>query len=323
MPAAGPGCVIIGPAMREGPRRGGREEVRGLFYVVVSTVGYGLLPILAKLAYAAGVRTPGLLAWRFLGAWLLFFLLARGAPALALAVRLRLWGLGAIFVVNTLTYFGALETVPASTVALLLYTYPVIVTLLSAALGMERLTLRGLGAAALAVSGCALTADAAAAASPRGVALALMTALIYASYVVLGSRLAAGIPSQTVALHVTQVAAVAYLPWAVLGGDLLLPATAVAWGTVAALCLFCTVVPIRAFLAGLERIGPARAAVVSSLEVVVTIGLATAFLHERIGFRSLLGGALILGGVLVQNLGVLRRMDGPPSPASGPDAPAV
>jgi len=199
MPAAGPGCVIIGPAMREGPGRGRREEGRGLFYVVVSTVGYGSLPILAKVAYAAGVRTPGLLAWRFLGAWLIFFLLARGAPVPALPVRLRLWGLGAIFVVNTVAYFGALETVPASTVALLLYTYPVIVTLLSAALGMERLTLRSLGAAALAVSGCALTADAAAAASPRGVALALATALIYASYVVLGSRLAAGISSQTVA----------------------------------------------------------------------------------------------------------------------------
>jgi drug/metabolite transporter (DMT)-like permease len=161
----------------------------------------------------------------------------------------------------------------------------------------------------LAVAGCALTAGAATA-PPRGVALALATAVIYASYVLLSSRLAMGIPSETVSLHVTQVAAVVYLPWALLRGELVLPATAAAWGTVTALSLFCTVVPIRAFLAGLERVGPARAAVVSSLEVVVTIGLAAAFLHERIGPRQWAGGALILGGVLLQNLGALRRMGG-------------
>jgi len=307
------------------------EETRGLFYVVVSTVAYGSLPILAKLAYAAGVRTAGLLAWRFAGAWLLFALIVRArgmnprsllelggakrrtpqtprrAPAPSLRTRLRLWGLGAIFVMNTLTYFGALETAPASTVALLLYTYPVIVSLVSAALGMERLTVRSGAAAVLAVAGCALTAGAATA-PPRGVALALATAVIYASYVVLSSRVAIGVPSETVSLHVTQVCAVVYLPWALLRGELALPATPAAWGTVAALSLFCTVVPIRAFLAGLERVGPARAAVVSSLEVVVTITLAAAFLHERIGPRQWAGGALILGGVLLQNLGALRRM---------------
>jgi drug/metabolite transporter (DMT)-like permease len=70
----------------------------------------------------------------------------------------------------------------------------------------------------------------------------------------------------------------------------------------------CTVVPIRAFLAGLSRIGPARAAVVSSLEVLVTIALAAAVLRERIGPRQWAGGALILGGVLLHNLGALRRM---------------
>jgi drug/metabolite transporter (DMT)-like permease len=305
----------------EAERRDGPQETRGLFYVVVSTVAYGSLPILAKLAYAAGVRTAGLLAWRFAGAWLLFALIARRAPALSLRTHLRLWGLGAIFVMNTLTYFGALETAPASTVALLLYTYPVIVALVSAALGMERLTVRSGAAAVLAVAGCALTAGAATA-PPRGVALALATAVIYASYVLLSSRLAIGIASETVSLHVTQVCAVVYLPWALVRGELALPATPAAWGTVAALSLFCTVVPIRAFLAGLERVGPARAAVVSSLEVVVTITLAAAFLQERIGPRQWAGGALILGGVLLQNLGALRRM-GAHGSFSRPGRPAV
>jgi len=308
--------------MTDPGRRDPGSETRGLLYVLLSSSGYGSLPILAKIAYAAGVRTPGLLAWRFAGAWLLFALLARRRPALAPRARWRLWGLGTIFVANTLTYFGALEGAPASTVSLLVYTYPVIVALVSAALGLERLTVRSVGAATLAVSGCALTAEAAMAGSPRGVVLSLATAFIYASYVVLGSRLARDIPSETVSFHVTLVCTVLYVPWALASGDLFLPPAPAAWITVAAMGLFCTVVPIRAFLAGLARIGPARAAVVSSLEVVVALGLAALFLHERIGRRQWIGGALILAGVLIQNLGALGRT-GRPAAASPREGAAV
>jgi len=99
-----------------------RDDARGLFYVVVSTVAYGSLPILAKLAFATGVRTAGLLAWRFTVACVLFSLLARRAPALALGTRLTLWGLGVIFVGNTVCYFGALHAIPASTASLIFYT---------------------------------------------------------------------------------------------------------------------------------------------------------------------------------------------------------
>ena len=76
------------------------------------------------------------------------------------AVRLRLWAIGGVFVVNSLTYFIALRTVSASVVALLLYCYPVIVTLLAAAAGLERLTLRSVAVALLAFTGCAFAADA-------------------------------------------------------------------------------------------------------------------------------------------------------------------
>ncbi len=289
--------------------------------MVLSTIAYGSLPILAKLAFAAGVRTTGLLAWRFAGACALFVLLARPAPELTWGTRLTLWGLGVVFVGNTICYFGALLTIPASTASLIFYAYPVIVTLISALLGLDRLTVRGVAAAIMAVSGCAITAEAVMGVSPRGVVFALGTAVIYASYVMLGSRFAAGIPSETVSLHVTQACAAIFVPLALLRGSLWLPPAPFAWGLVAFMAIFCTVVPIRAFLAGLARIGPARAAVVSSLEVLVTIALAAALLHERIGPRQWAGGALILGGVLLQNLGALRRMGG--RPVSRPPRAAV
>jgi drug/metabolite transporter (DMT)-like permease len=58
----------------------------------------------------------------------------------------------------------------------------------------------------------------------------------------------------------------------------------------------------------MSRIGAVRASVLSSFEVVVTLVLAAVFLGEVLGPRQIAGAALILGAVVFQNLGVLRRM---------------
>jgi drug/metabolite transporter (DMT)-like permease len=66
-------------------------------------------------------------------------------------------------------------------------------------------------------------------------------------------------------------------------------------------------VAMTAFLAGMALVGPTRASVLSSLEVIVTLVLAFALLGERLGPGQWAGAALILGAVAFQNLGVLRR----------------
>ncbi len=290
-----------------GPRVGGREqeEARGLVLVLVSATAYGTLPILAKLAYETGLRPAALLAARFAIASALFALLARRKSP-PWRERLRLWGLGLVFVTNTFTYFTALQTVPAATVALLIYSYPVIVTLLAALAGLEILRLRSLVSAVLAFAGCAFTASGPVAAGP-GVGFALVTAVIYAVYIVLGSRFAAGVPAETAALHVAQASAAVYVPWALLEGRGI-PADPRPWLLVVAIAVVPTVVALRTFLSGLARIGPARAAVLSSLEVVVTMALSLTLLGERLGPRQWAGAALILGAVVLQNLGALGSL---------------
>jgi drug/metabolite transporter (DMT)-like permease len=53
------------------------------------------------------------------------------------------------------------------------------------------------------------------------------------------------------------------------------------------------------FFAGLSRIGPSRAAIVSTLEPAVTVALAAVILQENITLEQLAGGALILAAVIV------------------------
>jgi drug/metabolite transporter (DMT)-like permease len=289
------------PALRD-------QSGKGLSLILLSTLAYGAMPIFGKLAYSAGVRSMSLLAWRFAIASLLFAALFRREGARPGGRdHAGLWALGCVYVGSAVSYFKGLETVPASTAALLVYTYPVMVTVLAGLFGLDHFTLRGLVAAFLAFSGCALTAGGVRSGG-AGVWLVLLSALFYSTYMLLGSRLAAGVKAEAMARHTAQTAAAVCIPWAALRGELPLPPSLQAWGAVCAIAAVSTVVALRSLLAGMALVGPVRAAVVSSFEVVVTLMLAAGLLGERIGPRQLAGAVLILSAVVFQNLGVLRRL---------------
>jgi drug/metabolite transporter (DMT)-like permease len=286
-----------------------RDETRGLALVALSTIAYGVLPILGKVAYATGVQALPLLAWRYVIAAALIAILQRG-PRPPLRERVRLWAIGSVFVFNSIAYFRALEEIPASVTALVLYTYPVIVALLAAAVGLERLTWRALLATLGAFAGCALTAGGAPGGEPlrlSGVGWALAAALVYASYIVLSSRFGAGVPARVLALHLAQAAAVLCVAFSLADRGLALPLDPRGLLAVAGIGVVSTVVAMTTFLAGMALIGPTRASVLSSLEVIVTLVLAFAFLGERLGPWQWAGAALILGAVAFQSLGALRR----------------
>jgi drug/metabolite transporter (DMT)-like permease len=286
-----------------------RSEARGLALIASSTVAYGVQPIFGKVAYAAGVEPLSLLAWRYLIASLCLALLVRG-PMPPLRERLRLWAIGSIFVGNSVAYFMALQTLPASVTALVVFSYPVVVALLAALSGVEALTLRALAAAVMAFVGCALTAGGLGntAMSPtQGVAWAFACAVIYAGYVVISSRYGRGVPARVLALHLVQVSAVICVVLALFGSGVSLPRDPRAWLSVVAIAVISTVISMSAFLAGMAIVGPNRASVLASLEVLVTLVLAIALLGERLTLPQWAGAALILGAVAFQNLPALRR----------------
>jgi drug/metabolite transporter (DMT)-like permease len=282
--------------------RASGEKRRGLALLLTSSTAFGALPILAKLAYREGIHPTGLLAYRFaLAAVVLHLIAPRGLPAPTLRTRLALWGLGAVFSTNAMLYFSALRLAPASVVVLLFYVYPVVVALLAAALGIERLTVRGLAAALLAAIGAALTTASAPALGGRaGEWLAMGAAVVFALYVVLGGSWASGVSSETATRHVVQAAAAVFIVSASVSGAIRVSWTPTLAASVLAIAVLCTVVALRTFLAGLARLGPAASAVVNAFEIPITMALAVMFLGERVGLRQGLGATLIAGAILLR-----------------------
>ena len=69
------------------------------------------------------------------------------------------------------------------------------------------------------------------------------------------------------------------------------------------MAVFSTVLPSLLMSMGIQRIGAGRAALISSIGPVATLGLAYAVLGEVMGWDQLLGSLLVLAGVLVVSLG--------------------
>ena len=59
-----------------------------------------------------------------------------------------------------------------------------------------------------------------------------------------------------------------------------------------------TALPITLFLVGIRHVGAGRAAIISTIEPVVTVVSAAVVLGERVGLLQGIGGALILTAIL-------------------------
>jgi drug/metabolite transporter (DMT)-like permease len=93
------------------------------------------------------------------------------------------------------------------------------------------------------------------------------------------------------------------------------PHTAAGWGGVFAIALVGTVVAIITFFAGLERVGPTNASVLSTFEPVTTVVLAAVFMGEAVSPLRIAGGALILMAVILLAKGEFSVNDTPSRPS--------
>jgi drug/metabolite transporter (DMT)-like permease len=207
---------------------------------------------------------------------------------------------GAGYVGQSGSYFSALHFIPASTNALLLYTFPVVVTLLAAALFHESLGWTKLTACGLAFLGTLLVVEAQLhAAAPIGIVLGLGSAAFYSGYILYGSRLLPGLPPVSATATIMTSAAVVWGGYTAATGQLAVAWTVPRLALIAGFALLGTTIPVLTFILGLPLVGPSRAAILSTFEPASTVVLAVIILGELASPIQYLGGALIIASVLL------------------------
>ncbi|HMN37859.1 MAG TPA: DMT family transporter [Hyphomicrobium sp.] len=267
--------------------------------------------IFIKLAYQDRVDAALMLAWRMIfalpfyaaiGWWAMQRRRAEGKASadMRTIVLACVTGFLGYYMASQFDFAG-LQYISAQLERLVLFTYPVFIMFLGAAIGGPPVTLTGLTAAAITYAGLAFVFAADLPEGGRdtawGTLLVLGAAITFAAHHLLAKRI---LPALGSALFTSIALATAsffcILHQAIAGnGDFSAPARFL-WLS-AGCAVVATVLPTFLINAGLSRSSPQSVAMISSVSPLVTIALAVAILGEAFTLADAAGSALVLAGV--------------------------
>ncbi len=271
-----------------------------LFYNGLSAVGMSpIQAVLIRVSFAACmmlvyilIRDPSLLKIRFRDIWLF---IGTGVASLAFF---------------NYCYFRAMDMLSPSVAAVLLYTAPAFVLLMSALFYREPITKKKLLCFALTLVGCFLVTEVfgGSVSSPPGILLGLGSGFGYALYTIFSVKALRRYRTETITFYTFVAATASVLP---LSEPLELMKTVAAFPTETVLygggiALFACVLPYLLYTKGLQGVSPGQASVMATLEPVVAAVIGVSLLGDSLSVQKVLGMLLILGGIFLLNIPKMR-----------------
>ncbi len=285
---------------------------KGILLTLIAGTLWGIMGLFVRTLGSTGLDSMQIVAMRII---FTAVILAAGAalfkPSL-FKIRFRdLWcflGTGIISIVLfTYCYFRTMTLTSLATAAVLLYTAPVMVMLMSILFFREKITPRKLISCALALVGCVLVTGVlgeSGAISPAGLALGLVSAFGYALYSIFGRvALNRGYHPLTLTLYTFLFATLGVLPLTNLRGIAEVAAespTVIPFGILMA--VISAVIPYTTYTTALTYIESSRASIIASVEPVVATLTGILIFHEPLTLDSLAGIILVLASLVLLNL---------------------
>ncbi len=287
--------------------------IRGCLYAVFSAFCFGMIAILVKLSYQAGLKDVQLLAIRWLsGALMLFFYLLLRDPGLLKAnfrTIAKAAVLGAVFhFLGSTCFFKSLKYLPAATASLILYCYPVVVTLISGIVFRMRIDRFVSISLILTTAGCALVFYDAflKALDATGIVLAVVTMITFSGCMIFTQIFLRGERPLTMSFYMVLSAGIAFTA---AGGGLSVESLDTRqWTLALSLGLVSTAIAYVFHFRAVEIVGSAYTSIFSTFEPITTVIMAFAVLGEDIVLLQITGVLLIVSGIVMPNLREWRAM---------------
>ena len=301
---------MSGPAAAEAASGARRIELVGVGCVLISALALAFKGILAKYIFAEGVDVVTLLAVRYGLAFPMMVLAAaalRGGFAnLAMAPRDFLYaaagGLIGYYIAGYLD-FTALELIDVSVERVLLFSFPVFVLAFDAVRRRRWPPARQLVALVGAEAGIILVMGATEAdiffANLVGGLWAIGSAFVFAIYFMINQALGPRLGSARMAMGAVTGAVIGTTAQFVASTPMAsLAMSWTAFAMIAAMALFCSVLPFLLITEGIRRVGASRSALISTVGPVSTLILAALLLGETMVPSQLAGAALVIVAIL-------------------------
>ncbi len=278
----------------------------GYFQVILSGIFFGFLGTFGKIAYQKGILPGELLGLRFLTSALLFGLLLsvfkKNAFEMSLkdtVISLFLGILG--YAVFSSCYFFALQGVSASLTVLLLYTYPIVVTIGARIFFKEHIGIKGI--IALIISSIGMVALAWGEWNISGslfIFYGLASSFFYAIYILISRKALDRVNFLGSSFYVQLGAGLALC--LIHFSNLNRPVEILTqnYSLIIGMAIICSLFPLTLFLAGLQKLSASETSILSTTEAIFGVLIASVYLKERMSWIQISGGLLvIIGAVLI------------------------
>ncbi|MFP4072066.1 MAG: DMT family transporter, partial [Desulfovibrionales bacterium] len=275
---------------------------RGYLLVLLAALCWGGIGPVSKLAFSEGMAPLEVAFWRAVLGWVFFALHAFWGRNFAVKRKdlpavlfFGVWGVTIFYG----AYQLAVSNGGAAIAAVLLYTAPAWVALLSRMFLAETMTPVKVACVALTMAGVTGVAfggsgNADIVLSPLGIASGLVAGFTYAMYYIFGKRVLERYATPTLFLYALPMGALGLLPF--IGLDI---PSKTAFGALLFLALFSTYGAYSLYYHGLKNLEASRAAVVATLEPVLAGVMAYLWWDERFTVFGYAGAGLVIVSVLL------------------------
>ncbi len=287
------------------------RQILDAFLIIVAGCFWGSMGIFVRRLGTYGFRPIQIVCVRVTLAALIFALVLYAKDRAGFRISIRdiplFLGLGfGSILFFTVCYFTAIEMMSLSAAAILLYTSPVWIMLMSVVFFHEKLTKEKIIALVLAFGGCVfVTGISGAGVTPFGLLAGLGSGIGYGLYSILGTVALRRYSPYTVTAYTFMFAAAG--SWVICRPVELLTIfhNAGSFGGLLAFCcltaLITAVIPFLAYTLGLRTVEASRAGIIATIEPMVATLIGVVVFSEPLTVLSGLGILLILSAVILLN----------------------
>ena len=279
-------------------------------YIISGAALWGLIGLFVKILAAQGFSSLQIVALRAVASALCITLVVCKAGTQCLRIRLRdAWlfvGTGILSLVFfNYCYFSCIQLSSMAVAALLLYTAPIFVMLLSLVLFKERFTaLKGL-ALICTFSGCAFVTGAFSSSltlSVSGIIFGLGSGIGYALYSIFGKYAVRRYSSLTITAYTFYFSVLGSVPLAGFNAATLAKIDGTTILGSLGLGTVCAVIPYLLYTKGLEKVEASQASILATIEPFVAAAVGTLCFNEPMTLSKAIGMVLIFCAIIILNL---------------------
>lgn len=286
--------------------------IPGFLYAVLSAAAFGLLAIFGKLGAILQIPPSNLLTYRFLVGSIFFILLFIVKDTSLFKIDMKslikagIAG-GVFYLLQSYFFFKALEYIPASTTSLILYIYPLTVSLLSFFFFGTRIDSKLFISLILIALGCSMIFYDAFSRrlDLRGILFAVSAMMVFSFYLIFVQKTLKNVKPITFSFYVILSTAVAFStfnnPLKIVELNINQFILAILIGIIP------TFLAISMQFVAIEKIGSVYTSIFSTIEPIVTVTASYLFLGDRIVLPQIIGMVSIILGILLPNLSLLKR----------------